>query len=156
MGITDLRSTISTLRLQASQSDVGLLDALDQLLQRFVESDPIELISALTKLKPKKKKKPAAKKTAPKKSASIATAVVDAYVPQLRSALGNTSATLEIVKRIKSDRAVKKGEAIAIAQEMGVGVTSSTTKVQALAQIEGISREIERDSAIAERIRRGG
>jgi hypothetical protein len=155
MSITDLRSTIEALRAQASPDDIGVINALAHLLERFLDSDPIELIAAFDKIRPKKKKKSATKKTTPKSKASIATAVVDTYVAQLRSTMGNTAATLDLMKKIKGDKAVKKGEAIAIAQQIGVGVTSSTTKVQALAQIEGISRQLERDSAIAERIRRG-
>jgi hypothetical protein len=155
MTIADLRSTIGALRDQASANAIGVIDALDQLLERFLESDANELIAAFNKIKPKKKKKPAARKATTKKATSTATSVIETYVAQLRATMGNTDATLDLMKKIKGDKAVKKGEAIAIAQQIGVGVTSSTTKVQALAQIEGMSRESERDSAIAERIRRG-
>ncbi len=153
MSTAMLRSALDGLRLNASPADTALVDALAELFDRFFESEPDELVAALAKLKPKKKK--AAKKPAAKKQVGAATAVVELYATQLRSVLGNIAATADVMKKIRADKAVKKNEAIAIAQAIGVGATSKTSKVQALIQIEGRSHQLERDSVTAERIRRG-
>lgn len=153
MSITNLRLAVDDLRRQASPPDVAIVDALVETLDRFSESEPNELVAALAKLKPKKKK--AARKASAKKTAVMATAVIESYATQLRSVLGDIPGTTDIMKKIRADKAVKKNEAIAIAQAVGIGATAKTTKAQALTQIEGMSHQLERDSVTAERIRRG-
>ncbi|NOT41575.1 MAG: hypothetical protein HOP13_13880 [Alphaproteobacteria bacterium] len=153
MSIANLRLAVDEIRRQASPPDVAIVDALVETLDRFSESEPNELVAALAKLKPKKKK--VAKKASTKKPEVVATALIESYATQLRAVLGDIAGTTDVMKKIRADKAVKKNEAIALAQAVGIGATSKTTKVQALIQIEGMSHQLERDSVTAERIRKG-
>lgn len=155
MNISDLKPLINDLRSsprwQAIPEGQAIADAMARLFDRFGDGATEELVKALDGLKPKKKP---TKRSSGKPSAPPA-AIVGTYVAQLRNAQGDPAATGEVMKRLRADKAVKKGEAVAIAEGVGIRTTSKTTKVQALTQIEGQSHQLERDRVTAERIRRG-
>ena len=151
MTVLDLKLLIEDLKQRVDEDGALVVAAISNLCDRFADRSAQELAKALDDLKPKKK---AAPKRAPK-TALPPTEIVETYIGQLRSALGDLGATAEVMKRLKADKAVKKGDAIAIAAGLGIRTTSKTPKAQAFTQIEGFSHQLERDRVTAERIRRG-
>ncbi|NOT40315.1 MAG: hypothetical protein HOP13_07470 [Alphaproteobacteria bacterium] len=154
MSISDLRPLFDGFRhgarLRAGSDESVVVDAMARLIDRFVDGESGELVKALDGLKPKRKKGSAAAKASAPPSDLVTT-----YIAQLRSAFGDIAAASEVMKRMRGDKAVKKAEAVAIAQGVGVRATSKTPKAQALTQIEGLYYQAERDRLAAERIRRG-
>lgn len=155
MSISDLRLLFegfrSNARLRAGSDEFAVVDAIYRLIDRYADGESVELVKALDALKPKKKKTV----TAGAKASMPPSDLVTTYVTQLRSAFGDVATAGDVMKRIRADKAVKKAEAVAIAQGVGVRATSKTPKAQALTQIEALYHQAERDRLTAERIRRG-
>jgi hypothetical protein len=124
-----------------------VIKAIVAALDRFDEETTDAFLSRLNAVKPPSARKKAA--TFPQNN------VVEQYIDQLRSAFGDTRSTAEIMRRLRSDKAVLKPEAIAIAKALGVPANSKTPKGQAFSQIEGLSAQRERDIFTADRIRKG-
>lgn len=123
------------------------IDAIVSALDRFADRPPEEFVERLAAVKPRRAR--TANGTAVDKG------VVDSYVTQLSRRTGDHAATLEIMARIRADRAVKKAEAVAIAKAVGARTSSKTQKAQALDLIEGASSARARDKQLAEQIRKG-
>ncbi len=146
-----LGSIIRECRSRASNrlgsEGAAAMDAILAALDRFADRPPQEFVERLAAIRPRRARAA--------NGPAVDGVVVDRYVAQLSKRTGDHAATLEIMARIRTDGAVKKPEAVAIAKAVGAHTNSKTGKAQALDQIEGASSARVRDKQLAEQIRKG-